>query len=158
MAHSDLIDRINAQARYQYNMPPHPQRIQDAEDALKRGIDEDWRSSVQRYPEVLAYFFNLVELSIPSDEDPEVREPALPGPNGHRKAPRRTHSTHAGNNSQPAIAHTSYANMIGGLNPKTPPPMDRHERRGQASRDKRARQSLPPQHAPYQPYYHAPYM
>ena len=158
-AHSEHLDRINSQAYYQYNMRPHPQTIQDAEDNLKRGIDEDWKNSVSRYPEVLSYFFNLVELSIPSDDDPQVREPALPGPNGHRKAPRRSHGSHGAPNAPQAIAHTSYASMIGGMPPKTPPPMDRNERRGQGHREKRsARHSMPAQHAPYQPYSHAPYM
>lgn len=42
---------------------------------MKRGIDADWRASVLRYPEVLDYFYGLVELSIPSDRSPAVVEP-----------------------------------------------------------------------------------
>lgn len=45
--------------------------------ALKRGVDEDWQTSVQRYPEVLQYFYSLVELSLPGDDDPMVKDPPL---------------------------------------------------------------------------------
>ncbi|KAL6862719.1 hypothetical protein ACO1O0_002956 [Amphichorda felina] len=70
--HSDQMDRIHSHAWYHYNAPPHPQQIADAQASLKRGIDEDWQASVQRYPEVLEYFFGLVDLTLPSDDDPAV--------------------------------------------------------------------------------------
>jgi hypothetical protein len=44
---------------------------------LKRGIDEDWKASVQRYPEVLEYFYGLVDLNLPTDDEPGVRDPPL---------------------------------------------------------------------------------
>jgi hypothetical protein len=44
---------------------------------LKRGIDDDWKASVQRYPEVLEYFYGLVDLNLPSDDEPGVRDPPL---------------------------------------------------------------------------------
>lgn len=50
-------------------------QIQDAHAELKRGIDADWRSSVLRYPEVLDYFYSLVEVRIPDDRSPRVIEP-----------------------------------------------------------------------------------
>ncbi|KAF8477587.1 hypothetical protein BDZ91DRAFT_30930 [Kalaharituber pfeilii] len=34
---------------------------------LKRGIDEDWRAAVQRYPEVLDYFYSLVGWTVRGD-------------------------------------------------------------------------------------------
>lgn len=30
-----------------------------AQQAFKNGIDEDWQASVQRYPEVLQYYYSL---------------------------------------------------------------------------------------------------
>jgi hypothetical protein len=42
---------------------------------FRRGIDLDWRASVLRYPEVLDYFYSLVELRYPSDESPSVARP-----------------------------------------------------------------------------------
>lgn len=157
-SHSDQMDRIHSQAWYHYNARPHPQQIADAEAALKRGIDEDWQASVQRYPEVLEYFFNLVELTLPSDDDPAVRDPPLSALNGHRKAARRVTGTVSGHEGPPAIAASGYSQMLNGMPPRTPPPPDRH--RTPAPREKRAptRHSLPPQHAPYNFPHHAPYM
>ncbi|KAA8570542.1 hypothetical protein EYC84_002806 [Monilinia fructicola] len=70
-------DYILSYFTYYYNARPHPSEIAQADSELKRGIDEDWRASVQRYPEVLEYFFSLVELSLPSDDEPGVRDPPL---------------------------------------------------------------------------------
>jgi hypothetical protein len=88
-AHTTHLDRITAHAYYHYHQPPHPSQIAEAQQQLKRGIDEDWQASVQRYPEVLEYFFSLVELTLPSDDDPTVKDPPLSGINGHRKPQRR---------------------------------------------------------------------
>ncbi|KAF7881515.1 hypothetical protein EAF00_011884 [Botryotinia globosa] len=85
--HAAQIHRITERAAYYYNARPHPSEIAAADSELKRGIDEDWRASVQRYPEVLEYFFSLVELTLPSDEEPGVRDPPLSalGGGGGRK-------------------------------------------------------------------------
>ncbi|KAF2749873.1 hypothetical protein M011DRAFT_280525 [Sporormia fimetaria CBS 119925] len=50
-------------------------QIAEAHADLKRGIDADWKASVLRYPEVLDYFYSLIELRIPSDSSPRVSEP-----------------------------------------------------------------------------------
>lgn len=50
-------------------------QIGEANAEVKRGIDADWRASVLRYPEVLDYFYSLVELKLPSDRSPRVVEP-----------------------------------------------------------------------------------
>ncbi|KAF2652689.1 hypothetical protein K491DRAFT_604419 [Lophiostoma macrostomum CBS 122681] len=50
-------------------------QIAEAHAELKRGIDADWRASVLRYPEVLDYFYSLIELRIPSERSPRVVEP-----------------------------------------------------------------------------------
>ncbi|KAK5628546.1 hypothetical protein RRF57_004261 [Xylaria bambusicola] len=64
-AHTDHVEQLTASAYHYYHSPPHPGQLQAAQAALKRGIDEDWQSSVQRYPEVLEYFFGLVEMNLP---------------------------------------------------------------------------------------------
>jgi hypothetical protein len=68
--------------QYSGRPPIHPAyisqlqgQIAEAHAELKRGIDADWRASVLRYPEVLDYFYSLVELSIPSERSPQVMEP-----------------------------------------------------------------------------------
>ncbi|RFU30460.1 hypothetical protein B7463_g5856, partial [Scytalidium lignicola] len=76
-AHAAQIHRITERASYYYHARPHPTEIAAADAELKRGIDEDWRASVQRYPEVLEYFYGLVDLNLPSDDEPAVRDPPL---------------------------------------------------------------------------------
>ncbi|KAH7383299.1 hypothetical protein BKA66DRAFT_385810, partial [Pyrenochaeta sp. MPI-SDFR-AT-0127] len=68
--------------RYSGHPPIHPMyvaqlqtQIAEAHAELKRGIDADWRSSVLRYPEILDYFYSLIELRLPDDRSPRVMEP-----------------------------------------------------------------------------------
>ena len=68
--------------RYSGHPPIHPMyiatlqtQIAEAHAELKRGIDADWRASVLRYPEVLDYFYSLVDLRLPDDHSREVVEP-----------------------------------------------------------------------------------
>ncbi|KAG0649194.1 hypothetical protein D0Z07_4551 [Hyphodiscus hymeniophilus] len=82
--HNSHIHRITDRAYHYYNAPPHPSEIAAADAELKRGIDEDWRASVQRYPEVLEYFYGLVELSLPGEEESCVRDPPLSALGGGR--------------------------------------------------------------------------
>ncbi|KAI1430369.1 hypothetical protein F5Y12DRAFT_709387 [Xylaria sp. FL1777] len=109
-AHNEHMERLTATAYHYYHAPPHPSEIQAAQATLKRGIDEDWQSSVQRYPEVLEYFFGLVEMNLPPEEDPAVKDPPLSAMNGARKTHRRN-STIA-----PESAHERARNR------RTPPP------------------------------------
>lgn len=76
-AHAAHIHRITERASYYYHARPHPTEIAAADAELKRGIDEDWRTSVQRYPEVLEYFYSLIDLNLPSDDEAAVRDPPL---------------------------------------------------------------------------------
>ncbi|KAI0840871.1 hypothetical protein F5Y06DRAFT_261949 [Hypoxylon sp. FL0890] len=92
-AHSSHLERLTAHAYHYYHAPPHPNEIAQAQATLKRGIDEDWQSSVQRYPEVLEYFYSLVELTLPPDDEPAVKDPPLSALSGSRKVSRRGTST-----------------------------------------------------------------
>ncbi|KAH8648666.1 hypothetical protein BX600DRAFT_555110 [Xylariales sp. PMI_506] len=65
-----MIQRTRSQDNYYYL-----QDLAAAQADFKRGIDEDWQASVQRYPEVLEYFYSLVEVTIPGDDDPMVNNP-----------------------------------------------------------------------------------
>lgn len=120
-AHTAHLDRITAHAYHYYHAPPHPNEIQAAQAALKRGIDEDWQASVQRYPEVLEYFYSLVELTLPADEEPQVRDPPLSALNGSRKASRRTGGATVA--SGPSLGHDALPRG------RTPPPLERIDRR-----------------------------
>lgn len=88
-AHSRHLEDLRRQAYYAYNSEPHPSQIAHAQSVLKRGIDEDWQTSVQRYPEVLEYFFSLVELTLPDESEPSVKDPPLSALSGGRKFGRR---------------------------------------------------------------------
>lgn len=57
----------------------HELRMQmsTAQNAYQRGIDEDWKNSLQRYPEVLDYYFDLIEFKLPSDKSVAVQEPVF---------------------------------------------------------------------------------
>ncbi|KAI0132155.1 hypothetical protein BJ170DRAFT_680054 [Xylariales sp. AK1849] len=88
--HSQHLERLTQHAYHYYHAPPHPNEIAQAQAALKRGIDEDWQASVQRYPEVLEYFYSLVELTLPNDDESAVKDPPLSALNGSRKASRRS--------------------------------------------------------------------
>ena len=82
---------------------------------LKRGIDEDWKASVARYPEVLEYFFNLVTLTLPAEDEPSVRQPTFAS---LARKPRKR----GGRASVPpqAISSAPYYGQ-GPLSPQTPP-------------------------------------
>jgi len=76
-SHTQQIHHITERAFHYYRARPHPSEIAAADAELKRGIDEDWKASVQRYPEVLEYFYGLVDLNLPADSEPGVRDPPL---------------------------------------------------------------------------------
>ncbi|KAI0392044.1 hypothetical protein F5Y17DRAFT_467817 [Xylariaceae sp. FL0594] len=88
-AHTEHLERISNHAYHYYRQPPHPHELHNAQEALRQGINEDWRSSVQRYPEVLEYFFGLVELQLPGEDDPAVKDPPLSAMNGSTRKNRR---------------------------------------------------------------------
>jgi hypothetical protein len=117
-AHSAHLERITASAYYHYHAPPHPNEIAAAQASLKKGIDEDWQNSVQRYPEVLEYFFSLVELTLPGDDEDVVKDPPLSAMNGSRKAGRRP----GGPNGPSTIASGSTYHPPELSGRRTPPP------------------------------------
>ena len=154
-AHTAHLDRITAHAYHYYHTPPHPNEIAAAQAQLKRGIDEDWQSSVQRYPEVLEYFYSLVELTLPDDNEAAVKDPPLSALNGSRKASRRQGGpgTVA---SGPSIAHHEIREMPA-LPRRTPPPLEPlRERRTPAPRERR-NSYRPSQQPPPGPGYFPPY-
>ncbi|RFU35428.1 hypothetical protein B7463_g890, partial [Scytalidium lignicola] len=40
-------------------------------------VNESWKAAVQSYPETLEYFYGLVDLNLPTDDDQMVRDPPL---------------------------------------------------------------------------------
>ncbi|KAL2267479.1 hypothetical protein VTJ83DRAFT_4756 [Remersonia thermophila] len=144
-AHAQHMERLTAHAYHYYNAPPHQSEVAAAQAQLKRGIDEDWQASVQRYPEVLEYFYSLVELTLPDDNEPAVKDPPLSALSGPRKQPRRVT---AGGAAAPTVAsgpsfstHNQDLAMPRGRTPPPPPLEPLRERRTPAPHRER-RQSF----------------
>ncbi|KAG6099189.1 hypothetical protein E4U30_006975 [Claviceps sp. LM220 group G6] len=76
-AHAIHMQQMAAHNAYHYNAPPLPTQILEAEAELKRAIDQAWQASLQRYPEVLEYFFSLAQVTLPEEHDLVVQEPPL---------------------------------------------------------------------------------
>ncbi|EGS21163.1 uncharacterized protein CTHT_0030050 [Thermochaetoides thermophila DSM 1495] len=175
-AHQQHLERLQAQYRY-YHQQPHPSQIADAQAALKRGIDEDWQASVQRYPEVLEYFFSLVELTLPDDNDAAVKDPPLSPLNSLRKRdgppPAPTRRMTVGERDRPDRDRGAATTVVSGpsmalherdIPPplprgRTPPPLEPlRERRTPAPRERRHSYRPPPPPPPppagygYPPY------
>jgi hypothetical protein len=66
------IDRVSKLAYQYFHTIPDASEIAGIQAVLERGINEDWRACVQRYPEVLDYFYSLVEMTCPNNDDPRV--------------------------------------------------------------------------------------
>lgn len=146
------MDRITRHASHYYQAPPHPNQIAEAQASLKRGIDEDWHASVQRYPEVLEYFFGLVELTLPAEDERSVKEPPLGSLQHTRKVNRRSSGNGALPGTMPPPPQVAFQEHAA-LYPQTPPPMPRLDRRTPGPRG-------PPGYGPPQPptaNYYAPY-
>ncbi|KAG4252477.1 hypothetical protein FPRO06_03931 [Fusarium proliferatum] len=125
-AHAAHMDRITAHAYHYYHAPPHPTQVAEAQASLKRGIDEDWQASVQRYPEVLEYFFGLVELTLPAEDEPAVKDPPLGSLSNSRKVNRRSGTAPPG--ASAVVAPPGYRGDPSQMHPQEPP-MPRPDRR-----------------------------
>lgn len=125
--HEQMESAIQQRAWYHYNAPPDPRELAQNKAALKRGIDEDWQASVQRYPEVLEYFYSLVDLSLPADDDTAVKDPPLSALQGSRANRRSVGGPPAGgsifNGDRPIRGGTPPIMMGGRDGRTTAPPM-----------------------------------
>lgn len=155
-AHSVHMEQLTATAYHYYHAPPHPSEIQAAQATLKRGIDEDWQSSVQRYPEVLEYFFGLVEMQLPPEDDTAVKDPPLSAMNGAARKAQRRSSTIAPDSAQERAVRNSRRTPP----PPPPPAIERrtpgppmHITNPMVPTSRSRRQSFRPPTAPPQSYY-----
>lgn len=71
-----IIEIESCPAPY-YNSPQFFEELDHEEAKLKFNINEAWKASVQRYPEVLKYFYSLVDISRPNDSDDCVTSPPI---------------------------------------------------------------------------------
>ncbi|CEJ85000.1 hypothetical protein VHEMI03641 [[Torrubiella] hemipterigena] len=112
-AHTANMERIKAKAFYYRHGPPTQQEIAEAEFMHQRGVDEDWKASVERYPEVLGYYYSLVNFRLPSNDDPVVVNPPIP----LSTPPRRKKTNRRASFGGPPPAHPP------GYIPGGPPPI-----------------------------------
>lgn len=50
-------------------------QIQQANQILQQGVDQDWRTSCLQYPTVLDYYFALAEVVLPDESHPALQDP-----------------------------------------------------------------------------------
>ncbi|KAH6635537.1 hypothetical protein B0J18DRAFT_462616 [Chaetomium sp. MPI-SDFR-AT-0129] len=150
-AHTQHLERITAHAYHYYHAPPHPTELANAQTQLKRGIDEDWRASVQRYPEVLEYFYSLVELTLPDDNEQSVKDPPLSALNGPRKPPARRVGAPTTVASGPSMGALDRDLSMPPRRGTTPTLEPQRERRTPAPRERRQSYRGPPPGPPGPP-------
>ena len=77
-SHAQLVIKKGFQAKAAaYSDEVLGEESQLAATTRKRRINELWRETSQAYPETLEYFYSLVELTLPDDNQPEVKDPPL---------------------------------------------------------------------------------
>jgi len=120
--HSNYLASLH-QASYYSLGGAHPAQLHAAEVELKRGIDEDWRRSVQSYPEVLDYFYGLVDINLPSDSSLNVTEPALDGrKRAHRSKRRESFDADPPRTERRRVRRDRDGGVRGPSLPTAPPP------------------------------------
>lgn len=68
--------------------------------ALKGKINELWSEALLTFPETLDYFYSLLELNLPSDDDPAVRNPPLDALTALSKSQKAAHRSESRRESQ----------------------------------------------------------
>jgi hypothetical protein len=62
------------------------EHMRRAEATLQAGVDADWRTACKQYPTILDYYFDLVLVQVPPDNDPMVADPRF-GADGPKPRP-----------------------------------------------------------------------
>ncbi|KAM5347582.1 hypothetical protein ACJ41O_007406 [Fusarium nematophilum] len=75
--------RMHMEAKHKIPATPEQQGNQKDPESAQRApvskeeVNEMWQASVERYPEVLEYYYGLPELTLPAETDPAVVDPPL---------------------------------------------------------------------------------
>lgn len=83
-AHKADMKHFVDHAKRFYGSAPDPRKVADASADFERGMNEDWCASVRLYPQVLEYFYGLVDFKLPDDDDPAVADPQMDTSDGAR--------------------------------------------------------------------------
>ncbi|KAF1349664.1 hypothetical protein BDV97DRAFT_172731 [Delphinella strobiligena] len=89
-AHLQTLPYFNLWQIYQEGTPlPASQldhlklQMRQAYEHMHRTLDKDWQNCLQKYPELLDYYFSLVSVECPDEEDVRVEHPTIT--NGEKK-------------------------------------------------------------------------
>ncbi|KAL1305558.1 hypothetical protein AAFC00_007165 [Neodothiora populina] len=110
-AHLVTIPYYNLYQIYQDGapLPPHQlenlkAQIHQAWEHMHRTLDKDWQNCLQKYPELLDYYFSLVKLEVPEEQDTRVEHPMInQGEKKRRRDKRRGSADHRGLRGIPAM-------------------------------------------------------
>jgi hypothetical protein len=108
-------------------------QISSANHTLQQGVDQDWRTSCMQYPQVLDYYFNLVSVRLPRDDDTVITDPRFGAP---KDPPRR-------------VKEKERRESLEYREPPPPPPPTTKEQRKKERRRSRTGRTPPPAPMPY---------
>lgn len=126
-------------------------QISSANHTLQQGVDQDWRTSCMQYPQVLDYYFNLVSVRLPREDDTVITEPVF----GVPKDPPRRVKEKERRGAAAAAESAEYGRETRTPPPPPPPPPrtptreQQHHHRKKESRRNRTGRTPPPAPMPY---------
>lgn len=127
-------------------------QISSANHTLQQGVDQDWRTSCMQYPQVLDYYFNLVSVRLPREDDTVITEPVFGVP---KDPPRRVKEKERRGAAAAAAESAEYSRETRTPPPPPPPPPrtptreQQHHHRKKESRRNRTGRTPPPAPMPY---------
>ncbi|KAI0599834.1 hypothetical protein F4775DRAFT_548461 [Biscogniauxia sp. FL1348] len=87
-----------------------PRQLSMTEQHLQIEINKTWQAAYQRYPETMEAYFSLVDLSVPDDDHPAVRDPPLKEPG--RMDQGKPHGTQVLDSDQPLAKETPPGEVV----------------------------------------------
>ncbi|OAQ63100.1 hypothetical protein VFPPC_09003 [Pochonia chlamydosporia 170] len=73
-AHRDRLERLTEHIPH---VRAQSEEIEAANTALLQGVGDDWQGAIGKIPAVFEYFYSLVALSLPGDQEPQVKDVPL---------------------------------------------------------------------------------
>jgi hypothetical protein len=102
------------------------QQISHAQAIFQAQVDDDWRRSCMRYPEILDYYFRLIAFQFPEDEDASITQPRF---GQSSKEPKRLKTRRESMDVDPPRRKRSRRRNSRGRTPPPSAPMAGHYRR-----------------------------
>lgn len=77
--------------------------MRQAYEHMHRTLDKDWQNCLQKYPELLDYYFSLVGVELPDEEDARVEHPTITNGEKKRKKDKKGRGISEGFSGVPPI-------------------------------------------------------